>query len=401
MRTYLIVGNGVAGNWAAESIRKNDPSGKITLFTKERYYFYYTPALPEFISGEKQLKDFTLHDGPWYERNRIDIRLGTPVTAIDPDKKTVTTKGGEVFSYDRLLLACGGYSFIPPIQGSSDPRVFTLRRIDDGVAIRERAKTAKKAVVIGGGLLGLEAGNGLRKLGLQVSVVEFATRLLPRQMDIPGALLLQKQMERMGFRFHLGAQTKEIIPEKETLQVLLQSGERIEADLVLISAGVRPELTLAKALSLKTDKGVIVDDTLKTQLDGIYAAGDLIEHRGRYYGIWPAAMEQGRIAGANMAGKKEEYRGTVPSNTLKVLGIDLVSTGEIDDAGKMECLVARDEARPSYRKLVLQDGRIVGAILLGDVRGKDAIQKAIQSGQNISPFKKGLAEGSFDFGKLS
>ncbi len=401
MTAYLIVGNGVAGNSAAESIRKNDPSGRITLFTKERYYFYYTPALPEFVSGDKQVKDFTLHDAQWYEKNRIDIHLGTPITAIDPAKKTVTTKQGETFSYDRLLLACGGYSFIPPIQGANDPKVFTLRWVDDGVAIRGRAKKAKKAVVIGGGLLGLEAGNGLRKLGLQVSVVEFAKRLLPRQMDIPGAELLQKQMEKMGFRFHLGAQTKEIISEKETLQVLLQDGERIEAGLVLISAGVRPELTLAKALSLKTDRGVQVDDTLKTELDGIYAAGDLIEHRGRYYGIWPAAMEQGRIAGANMAGKKEEYRGTVPSNTLKVVGIDLVSTGEIDDAGKMESLLAKDEGKNSYRKLVLKDDRMVGAILLGDVRGKDAIQKAIQSGQNISSFKKGLADGSFDFSKLS
>lgn len=400
MTTYLIIGNGVAGSAAAESIRKNDPSGKITTFTKGKYYFYYTPALPEFVSGEKQVKDFVIHNEPWYEKNRIAIHLETAVTAIDPVKKTATTQKGDAVPYDRLLLACGGYSFVPPIPGAKDPRVFTLRWIDDGVAIRERAKRAKKAVVIGGGLLGLEAGNGLRKLGLEVSVVEFAKRLLPRQMDVPGAALLQRQMEKMGFRFRLDAQTKEIISETEKLQVLLQSGEKLDADLVLISAGVRPELTLAKSLNLKIDKGVQVDDMLQTQLDGIYAAGDLIEHRGRFYGIWPAAMEQGRIAGANMAGKKEAYPGTVPSNTLKVAGIDLVSTGEIDDQEKMESIVVKDEAQLSYRKLVLKEDRIVGAILLGDIRGNDRLQKAIKSGQNVSAFKKSLAADPFDFSKL-
>jgi nitrite reductase (NADH) large subunit len=401
MTRYLIVGNGVAGNAAAESIRKIDPDGSIHLFTKEKYHFYYVPALPEYLSGDKQIKDFTIHAEPWYERNKVDLHLGTEITAIDPVKKTASTQTGEAFPYDRVLLACGGYCFVPPIPGAEDERVFTLRTIANAEAMRARARESKKAVVIGGGLLGLEAGNGLRKLGLEVSVIEFAKRLLPRQMDTASAALLQRQMEKIGFRFYLDAQTKEILPEKDGLWVGLQNGEKVYAHMVLISAGVRPVVSLAKSLNLKIEKGVQVNDMMETAREGIYAAGDLIEHRGRFYGIWPASSEQGRIAGGNMAGKQEVYQGTIPSNTLKVVGIDLVSNGEIDDPGQLESIIVKNEAQNFYRKLVLQEDRIIGAILLGDIRGNDAIQKAIKSGKNVSAFKKNLGDEEFDFSKLA
>ena len=401
MATYLIVGNGVAGNAAAESIRKSDPSGRILIFTKEKYPFYYTPALPEFLAGEKQIQDFTIHPPQWYERNRIDLYLECPVTKIDPVQRVLYTSRTEAIGYDRLLLACGGNSFIPPIPGANHERVLTLRWIDDALKIRDLAKTARKVIVIGGGLLGLEAGNGLRKLGLEVTVVEFAPRLLPRQMDIPGASILQKQMEGMGFRFFLGVKTQEILPHPGGMQIRLDSGEMLEADFVLVSAGVRPELTLTHSLHLTVDKGVKVDDFLQTEIEGIYAAGDLIEHRGRFYGIWPAAMEQGRIAGINMAGGKEKYSGTVPSNQLKVVGIDLVSMGEIDEHRQWESIVVEQESKGYYRKLVLKENRIIGAILLGDIRGNDAIQRAIQSQKDIGPFKSRLADESFDFSQLS
>jgi len=397
---YLVVGNGVAGNSAAETIRRIDPAGKILIFSRERYHFYYTPALPEYLAGEKQLKDFTLHNAQWYERNRIDLYLETEVTRIDFREKTAQTQKGGEFSFHTLLLACGGKSFLPPIPGSSSPGVFTLRTFDDAQAIAKAAREAKKAVVIGGGLLGLEAGNGLRKSGLEVWVVEFFPRLLPRQTDLPGAALLQRQMEEMGFRFFLGAKTREIAAGKKELRVLLEGGQELAADLVLISAGVRPEVSLAQALGLPVDKGIKVDDRMYTGLDGIYAAGDPVEHRGRFYGIWPAAMEQGRVAGANMAGQERLYSGTVPSNSLKVAGIDLVAAGEIDPEGKMESTVIRDEARKIYRKLVWQEECIVGAMLLGDTRGKEEIQKAIQSKKDMASFKKELAEEKFDFSRL-
>ena len=399
MTHYLIVGNGVAGNSAGETIRGIDPEGKIVLCSREKHYFYYTPALPEYLAGEKQLRDFTLHDARWYEKNRIDLFLETEVIRVEARQKVALTQKGMQFSFDRLLLACGGKSFVPPIPGSSSPGVFTLRTVDDAEAIRIKARGAKRAVVIGGGLLGLEAGNGLRKTGLEVSVVEFFPRLLPRQTDLPGAALLQRQMEEMGFRFSLGAKTKEILAEKDELRVILEEGGDLPADLVLISAGVRPEASLAQFLGLPVDKGIKVDDYMFTGLEGIYAAGDLVEHRGRSYGIWPASMEQGRVAGANMAGQERPYSGTVPSNSLKVVGIDLLAAGEIDAEGKMEAVVVKDEAGKVYRKLVLKGDTIVGALLLGDTHGKEEIQKAIQSKKDISPFKKELAEGKFDFSR--
>ncbi len=400
MATYLIIGNGVAGNTAAETIRRIDSHGKILMFSREKYHFYYVPALPEFLSGEKQIEDFTIHNEKWYEKNGMDLHLEEEITAIEAAQAQAVNRRGEKFSYDKLLLACGGNSFIPPIPGSKSEGVFALRTIADAEAIRERAKQSHKVVVIGGGLLGLEAGNGLRKRGLEVSVVEFSPRLLPRQTDVAAAAILQKQMEEMGFHFYLGAKTREIVREKDGLGVFLEGGEKLPAEMALISTGVRPEMTLAKSLNLPGDKGVKVDDTMETSIKGIYAAGDLVEHRGRVYGIWPASMEQGRVAGANMAGQAVKYQGTLPSNTLKVAGIGLVAAGEIDAEGKMESVVAKDATKKTYRKFVLQDRFLIGVILLGDTRGSDEIGKAIKSQIDVSSFKESLTDEAFDFSRL-
>jgi nitrite reductase (NADH) large subunit len=400
MTTYLIIGNGVAGNAAAENIRKYDPAGKIVIFSREARPFYYVPALPEYLAGAKSADQAIIHTQKWYDQNRIDLHLNTTVTKIDPAQKVVETHQGERLPFDQLLLATGGKSFIPPIQGADSPGVFTLKTLADADRIKQWAAKVKTAVLIGGGLLGLEAGNGLRKSGLKITVVEFFPRLLPRQMDVPGAAILQSQMEDMGFTFYLGATTKEIAPVPGGLEVRLASGEKIPGEMVLISAGVRPDLTLAQALNLDLDKGVKVDDAMRTSRENIYAAGDLIEHRGRLYGIWPAAMEQGAVAGAAMAGQAVTYEGTLPSNVLKVVGIDLVAAGDIDADGKLESIVHKDAARKTYRKLVIQDNRLAGVILLGDIRGSAEIQDAIKQKRDISKIKGELAQADFDFKRL-
>ena len=400
MTTYLIIGNGVAGNAAAENIRKHDPEGKIVVFSQESRPFYYVPALPEYLAGEKAADQITLHQQSWYDQRRIDLHLDTRVTQIDAAQKFVETDQGQRFPFDQLLLATGGKSFIPPMQGADSPGVFSLKTLADADRIKQAAAGAKTVVLIGGGLLGLEAGNGLRKLGLKVIVVEFFPRLLPRQMDAAGAAILARQLEDMGFTFYLGAKTQEIAPGPDGLTVNLESGKKLKGDLVLISAGVRPDLSLAQALGLDIDKGVKVDDSLKTSRDGIYAAGDLIEHRGRFYGIWPAAMEQGAVAGAAMAGQAAKYDGTLPSNVLKVAGIDLMAAGDIDADGKLEAVVHQNEAQKTYRKLVIQDNLLVGAILLGDIRGSAEIQAAISKKIDISRLKGELAQADFDFKRL-
>jgi nitrite reductase (NADH) large subunit len=398
---HVIIGNGVAANSAAEAIRQLDPSGSVTMLTRSRHYFYYVPALPEYLAGEKTLADFTLHDQSWYEKHNIDLRLGTEAVAVDPAEKTVATVSGEVIPYDRLLLATGGKSFIPPIPGADQDGVVNLRTIEDADRIIEQTAKAHRLLVIGGGLIGLEAGNGLRKRGLEVSVIETATRLLPRQTDPACSALLQQQLEEMGFTFLLGATPREIIRTGDRFSVHIEGGGDISTEVVLlISAGVRPDLLLAQALGLEIGRGVKVNDLMATSREDIFAAGDLVEHRGRYYGIWPAATAQGRVAGTNMAGGTASYQGTLPSNRLKVAGINLVAAGEIDAEGGMESLVSKNEQQRIYRKLVLREGSIVGAVLLGDVRGADYIQYAMQKGLDISALKDEILQQDFDFGRL-
>lgn len=401
MTHYIIVGNGIAANAAAEQIRQRDPNGHIRMFSKESIPFYYTPALPEVLAGEKDARSITIHDRKWYEDNSISLHLNTPVTEINTAVKRVVAADGSTYPYDRLLLATGSVSFVPPIAGAQNDGIFTLRTFADAEAIKRKAASSRELVLIGGGLLGLEAGNGLRKAGLKVSVVEFFPRLLPRQMDPEGASILKRQLESMGFSFYLNAKTQEIAPADGRLEVRLESGQTIPADMVLVSAGVRPDLSLAKAIGLKCDKAVKVDDTMKTSAPDIFAAGDLIEHRGIYYGIWPAAMEQGRVAGISMAGGDGRYEGTVISNTLKVVGINLIAAGDIDPDGKLESITRSDLSAGIYRKLVFKDDTIIGAILLGDIRGGEAILGAMKTKKNIAPYKKHILDDSFDYSELA
>ena len=336
MTTYLIIGNGVAGNAAAENIRKHDPEGKIVVFSRESRPFYYVPALPEYLAGDKAADQIIIHPQSWYDQHRIDLHLDTRVTQIDAAQKFVETDQGQRFPFDKLLLATGGNSFVPPISRGGLPR--GLHPADPG---RCRPDQTGRGGSQNRGVdrrrpPGSRGRQRPAQDGPEGIVVEFFPRLLPRQMDVAGAAILARQMEDMGFTFHLGAKTREIAPGPEGLTVNLESGEKLKGDLVLISAGVRPDLSLAQALGLDIDKGVKVDDTMKTSRDGIYAAGDLIEHRGRFYGIWPAAMEQGAVAGAAMAGQAAKYEGTLPSNVLKVVGIDLVAAGDIDADGKLD-----------------------------------------------------------------
>ncbi len=400
MKRYIIVGNGVAGTTAAGKIREKDGGGKIDIFTDEPVPHYTRIRLPDFLAGAVEERVLVLHRESWYEEKRIGLHLGEAIEEIDPDKREVRSAKGKRYGYDQLLLATGGHSFIPPIQGVEKKGVFALRSIGDAQRIKEYAKEATEVLLIGGGLLGLEAGNGLRRSGLKVTVVEFFPRLLPRQMDVPGAEVLKRQMEGMGFTFYLGAKSNQIKGDAKVEGLVLEDGTSINCDMILISAGVRPNLELSQRLGLEIDKGVIVNDRMETKIASICAAGDLVQHRGRFYGIWPAAERQGEVAGINMAGGEELYEGTVMSNRLKVVGIDLVSSGEIDVDGQFESLVKEDEAKYIYRKLIFKDGVIIGCILLGDVRGNGEILNAIEEKKDVAHLKGNIFETNFDFRRL-
>jgi nitrite reductase (NADH) large subunit len=385
MANHLIIGNGVAGTTAAENIRNLDKAGKITIVTEESTPFYYRMRLPDFISGDLAEDKLSAKKDQWYKDQGIELKLETRIQGADPGKKTVSTQSGLEIPYDRLLIATGSRSFIPPMKGSDKKGVFALRTIQDARDIVAWAKNIQKVVLIGGGLLGLEAGNALRKLGKNLTVVEFFPRLLPRQLDVTGGGRLQKIMEGMRFSFRLGAKTQEIKGKDRVSGVLLEGGELLPAEMVIVSAGVRPSLELAKALNLDHDKGVKVDEQMRTNQSGIYAAGDVAEFKGMPYGIWTAATEQGQIAGTNMAGGNALYKGTVMANTLKVIGIDLASAGNIDAENKLESKVLTDEK--AYKKIVLENDQIVGCIMLGDTKGFTKITKLMSEKQNVSQIK--------------
>lgn len=397
---YVIIGNGVAGTTGAATIRKFDPEGNITVITDETYPYYSRIRLIDFLAGEIDEKGLVIRKPAWYEENRITLLLSTAVTGINSDRKTLAISSGGDITYDRLLLATGGVSFVPPIPGANKKGVFTLRTLQDAITIRNLVKQGgRRIILIGGGVLGLEVGNSLRKAGNHITVVEFFPRLLPRQMDPDGAVILKKQMEHMGFTFYLGATSKEISGKDRAETLVLDDGSRIECEMIIISAGVRANLGLSEKLGLPAEKGVIVNDRMETDIRDIYAAGDLIQHNGIYYGIWPAAEKQGEVAGANMAGGNLSYEGTVVSNMLKVAGVDLVAAGDIDPEGKKESIIAKNENNYIYKKLVLDANTVTGAILYGDVKDSRKIIRLIDSKRDISGIRKKLEQ--WDFGAIT
>ena len=395
MSNYLIIGNGVAGTTAAENIRKIDKKGNITMVTGEDLPFYYRIRLNEYISGEIEENDLVAKKEKWYRDQNINLELVTRIVGAKDQEKALITENNRTLSYDRLLIATGSHSFIPPIKGSEKKGVFSLRTIKDARDISAYARNIENVVLIGGGLLGLEAGNALRKLGKRVTVVEFFPRLLPRQLDVDGAKRLQGIMEKLGFSFRLGAKTEEITGGDQVGGVLLEGGETLSSEMVIISAGVRPNMELAKDLGLDHDKGIKVDEHLQTNLADIYAAGDVAEFEGMPYGIWPAAMEQGKIAGNNMAGGDMVYEGTVMANTLKVVGVDLASAGNIDAENEFESQVFTDEN--IYKKIVIENDKITGCIMLGDTKGFSIMTKAISERVDVSKIKNQILSAGFNF----
>jgi len=395
---YLIIGNGVAGTAAAENIRKRDHTGEITILTEEGTPFYSRIRLIEYLAGEANEEDIVIHSKEWYEKNKMELHLDAHVSSIDREAEEAVTAAGEHFSYDRLLLATGGTSFIPPIAGADKKGVFALRTIKDADEIISFAEGKKKIIMIGGGVLGLEAANSLRKSGHDICVVEFFPRLLPRQMDPEGAEVLKAQMENMGCTFFLGAKTKEISGDDQVSGIVLEDGTMIDGSLVIISAGVRAQTGLAGTLGLTVNKGIPVNDRMETEKQGVFAAGDVIEHRDLCYGIWPAAQKQGEVAGTNMAGGDMSYEGTTMSNVLKVAGIDLAVAGDIDADGTCNAVSHKDSSSFIYKKIVIKEHVISGCILYGDITGYRKILKAIEEKKDVSGIMDRLEK--WDLGAL-
>ncbi|MBI9090527.1 MAG: NAD(P)/FAD-dependent oxidoreductase [Desulfobacterium sp.] len=377
MKQYLIIGNGAAGTMAAEAIRQTDKEGKIVLLTNETLPFYSRMRLPEYVAGQIRENDLIIKKPDWYRERAIDLRTATTIERVDFKARQAFTDTNEAIAYDSLLLASGSTSFIPPVEGRDKQNVFSLRSVADAGILANLPSQLERIVVIGGGLLGLEAGAALLAQGRKVTVVEFFDRLLPRQVDTQGANLLQGLMESMGFEFRLGEITEEITGADAVAGVRLKSGELLSADGVVFAAGVRPDLGLVQGADIETDRAIVVDERMETNVSGVFAAGDVAQYDGVNFCIWPEAVAQGRVAGINMAGGEAIFKNIAPSNRLKVAGIAVASAGEIDADNKF--LSDTSIQGDVYRKVVTNEaGETIGCIMIGDLSDFNTIVKTIK-----------------------
>ncbi len=387
----VIIGNNVSGTFAAQNIRFLSEETEIEVFTQEKYPYYTRVNLPELISEKVSIDDLIVFKEDWYRNKRIQLNLNTHVKKIDPKTKTIEVEGkSKSISYDKLVLALGSTPNVPPIKNAIEMKnekkgVFTLRSIDDALAIKDyiRSKNAKKAIVIGGGLLGLELANQINNSNLDTTVVEFFPRLLPRQLDGECGTMLKEEIENRGIKVALDAATEEILGNDFVSGIRLKGGQKIDADIVLIQAGIRPTIELAKNAELDTNRGIIVNQFLETSEKDIFAVGDCIEYKEQIWGIIPACMEQSKIVAASVLGaKKVEYQGTTPKNTLKIVGLDVTSIGIIDpskeESGGWEILRKADKKDCCYQKLVLKENKLKGAILYGDSKATSYVYSKME-----------------------
>jgi len=397
----VIVGSGLAGTLAAKAVRELDAGAEIEIFGEERYPYYPRPNLIEYLAGRLPYdKLFAFPEG-WAERQRITVRPSEKVARLWAGERRIETVSGLQRSYDVLLLATGARAALPPVEGITGPGVFVLRTLDDAIALVEHLGTRRRAAVLGGGLLGLEVARAVRSRGVEVVVVEYFDRLLPRQLDPAAAAILRVQLEKDGIAVRLGSVANEILGAGGVRGVRLESGERIEADTVIVAAGIVPDVTVAREAGLRAGRGIVVDDHMSTSAPGVYAAGDVAEHRGRVHGIIPAAFEQARTAAHSLTGRQKPYAGTVPLNTLKVAGLYVTSVGEIDALGEgAEELVRSVPESGLYKKIVLRDGRLVGGIWMGTKKGAAEIGRLVALAKPVGSFKDDLLADDFDFTEI-
>jgi nitrite reductase (NADH) large subunit len=405
MTRLVVVGNGMAGIACLEQILKHSPPFQVTVFGDETHVNYNRVMLSSVLAGEKAADDIVLNPREWYVRNGIDLRLGTRIVDVDPVAKTVMADDGAETPYDMLLLATGSSAWMPPIEGLERDGVFVFRTLDDTRELLRRSGAGTKAVVIGGGLLGLEAARGLQVQGCDVTVVHLASTLMERQLDPDGGNYLLGKMEELGIEVLLGRTTIAILgdghptapacavgtpPRARCEAVALSDGTFLDADIVVIAAGIRPNIDLAVKAGVVCNRGIVVNDHLETSHPDIFAVGECVEHRGVCYGLVAPLFEQGKVLAATITGHRgPTYEGTVQAAKLKIMGVDVFSAGDWSEQNA-EPIRFEDRARGVYKKLTVRDGRLVGAILVGDTAGSHRYMDWLRSGDDITAQRRHL-----------
>ncbi|WP_298433064.1 FAD-dependent oxidoreductase [Geobacter sp.] len=404
---YVIIGNSVAAVGAVRGIRSIDQSGNITVISRERHVAYGRPLISYLLGGVVTEKRMAYLPEDFYEKNRVNLLLDSEVVGLDAQARKVRLAAGDTIAYDRLLIATGGDPFVPPIEGMADKeRIFTFTTWDDAAKIKGVANDIGKVVVIGGGLIGLKAAEGLHLLGKQITIVELADRILSMAFDRPAGRIVAKKMKANGIEVLTEDTVVRIEGEGADITgVTLRSGDFIPCDTVVVAIGVRPACTFLKGSGIEVNRGIVVDDRMETSIKGVFAAGDVAEARDFFTGvknpmpIWPDAYIQGDIAGASMAGGTKEYAGGIAMNSIELFKVPTISMGITNpqEPKEFEILTYLDQENYLYRKIVIKDNLLAGAVLVGAVDRAGIFAGLIRDKVDIAPFKEQLLAPDFGF----
>ena len=380
----VIIGASGAGMSAAAEIRKRDKTSDLTIVSKEDVSGYYRPQLSKMLSNESiTIESMKIKKDKWYEENNVKLLLNKLVTKIDTVGRKVLLDDGQELEYTRLLIASGAEVFVPPFTGKDKEGVFTLRYAKDSSAIKEYAKGKKTAAVIGGGVLGLEAASELNNLGLEVTVIEVADRILPRQLDVDASEILEEIVKKAGIKFKKGVGTKEITGDNRVNGILLDNGEIVDADLVVISTGVRANSSIAEGCGVDIKRAIVVNNRMETSVPDVYACGDCAEYNGINYALWSEAIEQGKTAGINLAGGNCVYETIIPSTTLNAFGSKVFSIGDVGSNPEVNYEVYEDCEGENFKKLYFVNGILAGGILIGDTSKTAALAEGFKKSKKM------------------
>lgn len=387
MYDYLIIGNGIAGLKAAETIRKKDDHASILIISKAADYTYWRTKLSELICKDFTNDDILVKKLDWYEKNNIEVKLQNEVEKLDLDSKKAILKNGDQIEYGKALIATGSHPFVPPIKNIDTKGVFAIRTVDDLNSFKKHINENKKVIIIGGGLLGLEAAFSIKNAGCEVLVIETFDYILGKQLDNELSLKLEKELNEAEIETSTGKNTSEILEKDgKVCGIKLDDGEEIEGGTILVQTGVRNDLDIAINSGLKTERGIIVDETLKTSDENVYAAGDCMQLGQATIGLWTASMEMGQIAGSNMTGDNKTYQTPKPFSSLLLGDIKLFSAGFNSGEGIEE--VKKEDGEKVY-KLFKKDGKYVGGILYKDIKFQNDVKKIVFEGEDPKNTKLG------------
>ena len=391
MKKLVVVGNGMAGMACLEQILGHGRQFDVTVFGEETHVNYNRVLLSSVLAGEKAADDIVINDLEWYRRHGITLRLGVRIVDVDANEKIVTGNDGSRTPYDTLLLATGSSPWLPPVAGVDKDGVFAFRTLDDTRALLNRASPTTRAVVIGGGLLGLEAARGLQVQGCRVTVVHLLDTLMERQLDTSGGAYLRSKIEALGVNVLLERSTRAVLGNGTVTGIEFNDGTTLDADLVVIAAGIRPNVELGRKAGLAVNRGIVVNDFMETSAPDIFAVGECTEHNGVCYGLVAPLFEQGKVLAATMTGNKgPTYTGTVQAAKLKIMGVDVFSAGDWADGEGVEPVRYEDPGVGVYKKLALKDGKLAGVILVGDANDSHRYMAWLRTNADLTSQRRHL-----------